>query len=150
MVAPHSHPTDVVIYSGVVFYMFLLAVCLVRALPQVGNLTEVFIPFVKYRIRLRAERRAAVAGTDEKEEEGTQAEMGLYLEQYDREYNAYLDLTLFTTASFSFASKVEVICPKNVCNSSQPVFYSKHLSYTNSKYYVPKNMGAVSFKTVIW
>lgn len=54
-------------------------------LLQVGNLTEVLIPFVKYRMRISAEKR------DDGEEnkgkvERTQAEKGLHLEVYDREY----------------------------------------------------------------
>ncbi|CAM9560241.1 unnamed protein product, partial [Laminaria digitata] len=48
----------------------------------VGNLTEVLIPYAKYRMRVRAEERSRIEGTAGKVQR-TQAEKGLYLEQYD-------------------------------------------------------------------
>lgn len=52
--------------------------------PQVGNLTEILIPYAHYRMRVRAEERSKIEGDCGKVRR-TQAEKGLYLEQYDRE-----------------------------------------------------------------
>lgn len=58
---------------------------------QVGNLTEVLIPFIKYTMRVKAEKRGdghgheGVPVVSGKNIQRTQAEKGLYLEQYDRE-----------------------------------------------------------------
>lgn len=47
------------------------------------------IPYAKYRMRVRAEERSKIEGTGSKVRR-TQAEKGLYLEQYDRESSALL------------------------------------------------------------
>ena len=60
--------------------------CSRATLPQVGNLTEVLVPYVKYRMRVRAEERSKIEGTAGKVQR-TQAEKGFYLEQYDREFS---------------------------------------------------------------
>ena len=83
---------------------FFVFACLPRALPQVGNLTEVLIPYVKYRIRLRAERGSDVDSADDNEE-GTQAETGFYLEQYDREFLFSL-LAAWEKLSYLFTQRV--------------------------------------------
>lgn len=43
------------------------------------------IPYAKYRMRVRAEERRKIEGNVGKVQR-TQAEKGLYLEQYDREF----------------------------------------------------------------
>eukprot|EP00904_Undaria_pinnatifida_P001459 jgi/Undpi1/11313/HiC_scaffold_30.g13611.m1 len=48
----------------------------------VGNLTEILIPYAHYRMRVRAEERSKIEGDCGKVRR-TQAEKGLYLEQYD-------------------------------------------------------------------
>lgn len=53
-----------------------------------GNVTEVAVPYIKYIIRIKAEKRGdgspeGVKNTGKVQR--TQAEKGLHLEQYDRE-----------------------------------------------------------------
>lgn len=77
---PHaviSTPADFLTHSPV-------DICSLATLPQVGNLTEVLIPYVNYRMRVRAEERSKIEGVRTKVRR-TQAETGLHLEQYDRE-----------------------------------------------------------------
>ncbi|CAM9118497.1 unnamed protein product [Ectocarpus sp. 13 AM-2016] len=63
----------------------------------VGNLTEVLIPFIKYTMRVKAEKRGDGHGHDgvpvvsRKNIQRTQAEKGLYLEQYDPIMGALMD-----------------------------------------------------------
>lgn len=57
--------------------------------PQVGNVTEVAVPFIKYTMRTKAEKRGdgSPGGHENKGKvQRTQAEKGLHLEQYDREF----------------------------------------------------------------
>lgn len=54
-----------------------------------GNLTEVLMPYAKYRMRVREEERSKIEGTGSKVRR-TQAEKGLYLAQYDRECSSLL------------------------------------------------------------
>lgn len=82
---PHAvGPTFTDLLTPVAFRILAFYV----TLPQVGNLTEVLIPYAKYRMRVRAEERSRIEGTAGKVQR-TQAEKGLYLEQYDREFGLW-------------------------------------------------------------
>lgn len=68
-----------------------------------GNLTEVCIPYVKFRLRVRAERRGCTQEVDEKAEvtqEAPESETALCLEPYDREFS-FFDFRFHSLAAFA-------------------------------------------------
>lgn len=89
-----------------------------------GNLTEVLIPYVKYLFRMRAERRSDPQQSHQ-DVEGTQAETGLYLEQYDRKFSAFSFRFRFSFFCCRFCWLYDYACGKAV---TRHAFYETHLT----------------------